>query len=113
LKGISIAFGANIRQIDRLGRYGGEEFLLVLPSSGEEDAVAALDCLRVIIESIDWSAISSDLRVTMSAGLAQFRADEVPSDALNRADKALYQAKDAGRNCVLGFAMADREGGCH
>jgi diguanylate cyclase (GGDEF)-like protein len=106
LKSMAIALASNIRHIDRLGRYGGEEFLLVFPGSGEQDAVAAIDRLRGIVATIDWNAISSNLRVTMSAGVAQVRSDEAPSDALNRADKALYQAKDAGRNCVIGSTTA-------
>jgi len=109
LRNVSLAFSAEIRRIDSLGRYGGEEFLLVLPCLGKEEAVAAVDRLRMIVESIDWSAISADLRVTMSAGVAQFRPIEAPSDVLNRADQALYQAKDAGRNRVAGFGMAHRE----
>ena len=72
LKSIAIAFNANIRQVDRLGRYGGEEFLLVLPDSGEHDAVAALDRLRKIVALLDWNAISDTLKVTISAGVAQF-----------------------------------------
>jgi PleD family two-component response regulator len=54
-----------------------------------------------IVASIDWNAISSDLHVTMSAGVVQLNIGEVPDDALNRADIGLYQAKDAGRNCVI------------
>jgi diguanylate cyclase len=101
LKSVTIALSANLRGIDKIGRYGGEEFLLVLPSSTEEDSVDVVDRLRQIVAALDWSAISSDLRVTMSVGVAQVRTDEAPDEALSRADIALYKAKDAGRDTVM------------
>lgn len=106
LKQVSKVLAANVRSIDRLGRYGGEEFLLVLPGSGENEALAALERLRQAVELIDWLAIAPEMRVTMSAGVAQMRSDEMPADALNRADKALYRAKDAGRNRIEGGRAA-------
>jgi diguanylate cyclase (GGDEF)-like protein len=90
-----------LRGADKLGRYGGEEFLLILTGSTEEDATAVVNRLREIVAALDWVAISTDLRVTMSAGVVQLQANEAPADALSRADIALYQAKDAGRNCVV------------
>ena len=101
LQGFSIAVGANIRSIDRLGRYGGEEFLLVLPHVSKEQATAAVNRLRKIVADVNWTAISDGLTVTMSAGVAQIRSDEAPGEILARADAALYRAKDAGRNCVM------------
>jgi diguanylate cyclase len=101
LKSVTLALSANLRGADKLGRYGGEEFLLILSGSTEEESVAVVDRLRQIIAALDWSAISTDLRVTLSAGVTQLRPDEAPAEALSRADAALYQAKDAGRNCVL------------
>ena len=101
LKSVTIALSANLRGTDKLGRYGGEEFLLILTGSTKEDASAVVNRLREIVAALDWVAISADLRVTMSAGVVQLRANEAPADALSRADIALYQAKDAGRNCVV------------
>lgn len=106
LKTVARSLRANIRQIDRLGRYGGEEFLLLLPGSDEDDALAALERLRQAVALIDWSATSTDLCVTLSAGVAQIRSDESPSGVLNRADKALYLAKGRGRNCIIGAGTA-------
>jgi diguanylate cyclase len=102
LQSFSIAVGANIRSIDRLGRYGGEEFLLILPHVSAQEAIAALNRLRRIVAALNWTAISGGLAVTMSAGVAQIREDETPGEILARADAALYRAKDAGRNCVVG-----------
>jgi diguanylate cyclase (GGDEF)-like protein len=95
------ALGANMREIDKLGRYGGEEFLLILPNSTKEQASIAVDRLRAVFAAIDWNTISIDLRVTFSAGVAQVRPDEAPEDILARADAALYRAKDMGRNRVI------------
>jgi diguanylate cyclase len=91
---------ANIRSIDRFGRYGGEEFLLVLPDMTVDGAVRALDRLREIIADLDWSAFSPGMRVTISAGVATLRPDETPDTFLARADSALYSAKAKGRNRI-------------
>ncbi len=100
LRTFAIAMFANIRTIDKFGRYGGEEFLLILPETAEGAAQRTLDRLRVIVADLDWSAISPGLAVTMSAGLAVLRPDDSPESILGRADAALYRAKDLGRNRV-------------
>jgi diguanylate cyclase len=102
LRSFTIALGTNMRGIDKLGRYGGEEFLLILPDSTSEQASTAVDRLRVMVAALDWNAISVELCVTFSAGVAQLRQDEAPEDVLTRADVALYRAKDTGRNRVVG-----------
>ena len=102
LRSFTIALGANMRGIDKLGRYGGEEFLLILPDSTSEQASTAVDRLRVMVAALDWNAISVELCVTFSAGVAQLRQDEAPEDVLTRADVAQYRAKDTGRNRVVG-----------
>jgi diguanylate cyclase (GGDEF)-like protein len=91
---------ANIRPIDRFGRYGGEEFLLVLPNASQDGACRMLDRLRAIIAGLDWSAFSTGLRVTISAGLATLRPDDTPETFLARAERALYTAKAQGRNHI-------------
>lgn len=101
LRTFAINIFANIRAIDRLGRYGGEEFLLILPDTAREEAVWTLDRLRSIISSTDWSAISGSVGVTMSAGICSVGPTDSANDILARADIALYRAKDAGRNRVI------------
>jgi diguanylate cyclase len=98
LRTFAITVFANIRGIDRLGRYGGEEFLLVLPDTPTEEATHLLDRLREIIAGLDWSAFSSGMQVTISAGVATLAADETADTILRRADSALYSAKAKGRN---------------
>jgi diguanylate cyclase (GGDEF)-like protein len=102
LRTFAITMFANIRGIDRFGRYGGEEFLLVLPGMSTDNAVRALDRLRAIIAELDWSAFSPDMSVTISAGVATLKPDESPDTFLARADRALYVAKARGRNRIAG-----------
>ena len=91
---------ANIRAIDKFGRYGGEEFLLILPDSTDSAAAQSLDRLRAIIAELDWSAFSHGMNVTISAGVAMLGPNETPDAILARADSALYAAKESGRNRV-------------
>jgi diguanylate cyclase (GGDEF)-like protein len=104
LRTFAITVFANIRSIDRFGRYGGEEFLLVLPDTQEDSAARLLDRLRAIIADLDWSAFAQGMRVTISAGLATLRPDENPDTFLARADSALYAAKAQGRNRIASAA---------
>jgi diguanylate cyclase (GGDEF)-like protein len=100
LRTFAITVFANIRSIDRFGRIGGEEFLLVLPDTPHETAVRILERLRAIIADLDWSALSPGMRVTVSAGVATLRPGENPDAILARVDRALYQAKARGRNRI-------------
>jgi diguanylate cyclase len=100
LRTFAITVFANIRNIDRFGRYGGEEFLLVLPDTPNDVAARILDRLRAIIADLDWSAFSPGMRVTISAGVASLSPDETADTFLARADNALYAAKARGRNRI-------------
>ena len=100
LRTFAITVFANIRNIDRFGRYGGEEFLLLLPDTPDNDAARILDRLRAIIADLDWSAFSPGMRVTISAGIATLKPNESPDTFLARADNALYTAKARGRNRI-------------
>ena len=85
------------RRIDRLFRMGGEEFALLLPGTGEADALRLADALRERIALAGWFA---GFELTISIGVARFHADQTPDDWLKSADDALYRAKAEGRNCV-------------
>jgi diguanylate cyclase (GGDEF)-like protein len=100
LRTFAITSFANIRNIDRFGRYGGEEFLLVLPDTAEEAAFRMLDRLRAIISELDWSAFSPGMQVTISAGVATLLQNETSDNFLARADNALYASKAGGRNRI-------------
>jgi diguanylate cyclase len=100
LRTFAITTFANVRSHDRFGRYGGEEFLLILPDLSEDGAVRTLNRLRSIIADLDWSAFSPSMKVTISAGVATLKPNESADTLLARADNALYAAKAGGRNRV-------------
>jgi diguanylate cyclase (GGDEF)-like protein len=100
LRTFAITMFANIRSIDKFGRYGGEEFLLLLADTSEDEAAQMLDRLRTIIAELDWRAFSAGLRVTISAGVTTLRKDDSTDTLLARADRALYASKAGGRNRV-------------
>ena len=90
-----------LRRIDSLGRYGGEEFLVVLPDCPAEQAKRILDEIRQRFAELHFIASGQQFSVTLSAGIAA--TDEAPAsadDLLDRADRALYGAKHGGRNRV-------------
>jgi len=100
LRTFAITVFANIRNMDRFGRYGGEEFLLILPETPHDVAARILDRQREIVADLDWSAFSPGMRVTISAGVATLAPNEAPDALLARADSALYAAKARGRNRI-------------
>jgi diguanylate cyclase len=100
LRTFAITMFANIRSADRFGRYGGEEFLLLLPDMPNDGAAHALDRLRAIIADLDWSAFSPGMKVTLSAGVATLKPNETTDSLLARTDRALYAAKAQGRNRI-------------
>jgi diguanylate cyclase len=100
LRTFAITVFANIRSIDRFGRYGGEEFLLILPDTPHDVAARILDRQREIVAELDWSAFSPGMSVTISAGVATLVPNEAPDALLARADSALYAAKARGRNRI-------------
>lgn len=93
---------------DALARWGGEEFLLLLPEQGVYEAMGTVDRLRQHIENHDWGQITPGLAVRFSAGVTDHRLIEEPDHHIvERADHALYQAKAHGRNqvrCVAGMS---------
>lgn len=98
LRTFAITMFANIRGIDKFGRYGGEEFLLILPETPGDAAERTVDRLRLIVADLDWGTISHGMTVTISSGVVTLQSNETAESILARADIALYQAKDRGRN---------------
>lgn len=89
---------AGVRREDRLGRMGGEEFLLVLPHTGLEEASALAERLRVAVEQ--QLRLGPDWLLTLSLGVAAWQSGQDLNDCLQAADQALYRAKALGRNRV-------------
>jgi diguanylate cyclase len=91
-----------VRKSDFFARYGGEEFVMLLPETSAEDALQLADNLRESIKNCSFHYRGDDVRVTASCGIGSFKKGDTVDQVFVRADKALYAAKDQGRNrCVL------------
>jgi len=102
LKHTAAALKAELREVDAVGRFGGEEFLIVMPGATVETALPVAERLRQALV-IDAAAVDgAPLLLSASIGIAQWREPaEEPSRLLMRADAALYDAKQRGRDCVV------------
>ncbi|MEW6553823.1 MAG: diguanylate cyclase [Actinomycetota bacterium] len=92
-----------LRTMDILARYGGEEFAILLPETDLEDAVFTADRIRMAVENHDFpQSKGRPVKVTVSQGVTSFPSPDIEkrSDIVAKADAALYEAKEAGRNCV-------------
>jgi len=93
-----------LRSIDIFGRYGGEEFLVLLPETGTDGALQAAERLRIEINHLTIKTTEGKLSITVSMGTASLDSNFDQTQTLDvlikRADQALYMAKSAGRNCV-------------
>ena len=87
-----------LRTTDIIGRWGGEEFLLVMPETPPNDPHAGLERLRAMLAGRDASDQVAGLRVHFSAGLSRYREGEAIADTIERADRAVYAAKAGGRD---------------
>ena len=95
-----------MREIDIVGRFGGEEFCVVLPDTELEGARVVAERIRKSAEKRSIKAYDSTLRVTLSIGLAVFPTDgKLLEELMDKADWALYRAKSQGRNCVVAFGL--------
>lgn len=100
LRSLSMFLKQRLRKTDHIGRYGGEEFALILPDTGPSDARALLNEIRERFSELLHPAGQSDFRVTFSGGLAAWNG-ETAQQICERADRALYEAKRTGRNRVV------------
>jgi len=91
----------NKRIVDFLARLGGEEFVLLLPATGVDAALEIAERQRKLIERTRCSCRGVPERISICCGLNEFRGDDTPTSVYDRADRALYEAKQAGRNrCI-------------
>ncbi len=105
---LSGAIAKRLREVDFFGRYGGEEFVIILPETTAEQAFTALDKIRAAIAKTDFRYRENPVELTMSVGIAQYRQSETPDQLFARADKALYAAKAAGRNqCMIAESISE------
>jgi diguanylate cyclase (GGDEF)-like protein len=100
LKGISHVMSQTLREIDIYGRWGGEEFLCILPNTDTEEALVCAERLRNNVKQAQFNEALSDLHVTASFGVTSTHHGDSVMDMLKRADLALYQSKTQGRDQV-------------
>lgn len=97
----------NLRESDLLGRYGGEEFLVLMPETDHAEALEAAERIRQRVADMKLADERNTLSITICIGVATMQAGENPSlnILIRNADDALYTAKAAGRNCVRSFSL--------
>ena len=101
LRQVAKLIHANCRPHHLAVRYGGEEFLLAMLGIDHQSAVDVAECLRVSVETHQWSGIAPDLDVTISVGIAGVAETGNTTALLTLADRRLYAAKHGGRNRVV------------
>jgi diguanylate cyclase (GGDEF)-like protein len=102
LQAVADVLRAQLRDADRIGRYGGEEFLVILPSLGATEAATVAERLRLAVQALVFDTDGRPMPLTVSAGVAgTHAADRSFDDVVRRADRALYEAKARGRNRVV------------
>jgi diguanylate cyclase (GGDEF)-like protein len=109
LHGVALRMSGILRAYDSLGRYGGEEFLVLAPSTDAEGAVQFAERIRAGVEATTYETSAGSLRLTLSLGVAVSNPEEAPNSPvlLQAADAALYRAKQRGRNRVAIATAAD------
>jgi two-component system cell cycle response regulator len=105
LRGVADLFRMNLRQTDVVGRYGGEEFMIVLPETGPEAATEVAEKLRLLVQRSRFKASPEfSITVTVSIGIAGGQGKTLRAESLVRdADQAMYAAKSLGRNQTYVF----------
>ncbi len=101
LKMVTDAAGGELRSADAIGRYGGEEFIILLPMTTTEQAYSLAERIRASVAQQNVPTEKGDARVTLSIGIVQKQFNsrtESVEDVFQRADEAMYAAKEAGRN---------------
>jgi diguanylate cyclase (GGDEF)-like protein len=108
LKEVAAIFHRSVRSYDWVGRYGGEEFLLILPGSGFSGARVRAEQLRMSVQAAYIHDGARQIPATASFGVACGFPSDYES-LIHTADTALYRAKDNGRNCVIAIEVAPAE----
>ncbi len=91
----------NLRKIDIVCRFGGEEFVIIMPSTDGDSATRAVEKVRKVIEESPFNFQGKPVRITMSFGVTEVQPGDAPDEIFSRADRMLYQAKESGRNKAM------------
>jgi len=99
ISALSLFLKQRLRKTDSIGRYGGEEFAVILPDTKGEDALHVMNDIREVFSQLEHSAGDTEFKVSFSCGVCSFTGDNSDS-IIEQADEALYEAKRQGRNNV-------------
>ncbi len=97
------------RTTDVLARYGGEEFIIILPNTEQNDAIKVIERVQRKLTKQFFMHSDQHVVITFSAGVAQRHGGELPDEIIPRADAALYEAKNSGRNRVVGAPIVEQK----
>jgi diguanylate cyclase (GGDEF)-like protein len=97
---VSKSMSHSLRTFDVMGRWGGEEFVVVVVNVYEEQLYAVADRLRLLVEQSSIMIGSKNVNVTVSIGATLGQSDDDEKSILKRADQLMYKSKHAGRNCI-------------
>jgi len=100
LKVIGRSVAKRLREVDFFCRFGGEEFVALMPETSLADAMPVLDTIRAAIANAAFNYKEQPIAITLSIGVTEFKAGDDLETAFARADEALYAAKSGGRNCI-------------
>ncbi len=101
LRQVAALLKSGCRQGDLVSRWGGEEFSVLLQNRDGPQGAEVAERLRRLVESWTWTRIAPEIAVTISIGIAQYRAEDDLASVFQRADEKLYEAKHTGRNRVI------------
>lgn len=108
LKTVAQLLNKRIRATDFLARYGGEEFVMLLPGTKQEETLRLVNDLRKQVEDCGFHYHGDSVTITVSCGVSSFNQGDTVNKVFERADKALYKAKENGRNqCVVASSLSD------
>jgi diguanylate cyclase (GGDEF)-like protein len=100
LASVSANCKLEFRQVDLVARYGGDEFIVLLPETKLHEALSAAERLRMRIENLRFAYEGEELRTTICIGVAEMQRGDSLKSLIERTDQALYRAKQGGRNRV-------------
>jgi diguanylate cyclase len=108
LKTVAQLLVKSIRETDFLARYGGEEFVMLLPGTKQEETLRLVNKLRQQVENCGFHYHGESVKITISCGVSSFNENDTLNQVFERADKALYRAKENGRNqCVVASCLSN------
>ncbi|HOJ63161.1 MAG TPA: diguanylate cyclase [Spirochaetota bacterium] len=100
LRSLSLLIKNHIREIDLMGRYGGEEFLIILPDTNLQEAAIMAERILNLVRCYEFQTSKGPINLTISIGIAEYKEGETIDQFIERVDQKLYEAKNSGRNCI-------------